>query len=251
MASILLLRSRSSTVFIHLTDDSLTVGRCSHEIWLSLDANRSIAVSTVAVCSVHLPNVLSVVVVITRVVRVSVRMVVDIGRRALTRESLGRIVTEGAVKPVSIERTIARGSGRRILRGTIAGVGRGERSIRPGTCGILVPSDLVWTVRRLLLSLLVALEAGKAFVLSNLLLAPDLVGLVLIGLAWRANEVGLDGGDQGCDSLTIGHGLGNLLAVHPVAPAIQPRVVILAALQVNIEVPVDATEPLSLQFIQL
>lgn len=251
MTSIFLLRSRSSTLFIHLTDDSLSIGRCRHEVWLGLDTYWSVAVGTVTVRSVHLPNVLSVVIVVTRVVGLSMRMVVDVGCGALAREPLVRIVAKGAIEPVTVKLAVTRGSRGRVLGGTITGIRWCEWSVRPGPCGVLVPRNLVRAVCRLLLNLFVALEARKAFVLSNLLLAPDLVGLILIGLAGRANEVGLYGCDQGCDPLAIGHRLSNLLAVHPVAPTVQPCIVILTALQINVEVPVNATEPFSLKLIQL
>lgn len=102
-----------------------------------------------------------------------------------------------------------------------------------------------------MLDLLVALQARETLVLSNLLLTPDFIRLVLVRLAGRANKVGLDGSDQGSDPLAVGHRLGHLLAVHPVTPAVQPRVVIFAALQVDVEVPVNATKPVRLELVQL
>lgn len=90
------------------------------------------------------------------------------------------------------------------------------------------------------------LHAGKALVLSNLLLVPKAVSL-----AARASEVGLDGGDEAGQSLPAGQGLCHLLASHPLGPIIHPRIVVLAALQVDVEAPSDAHEPLSLQLVQL
>lgn len=121
ITSILLLRSRPSKVVIHLTNNSLAIGRCRHEVWLSFDADRSVTVGTIALSNIHLPDILPVVVVITGVVRVSVRVMVNVGRRTLTRESLIRTVSsKGAVEPVTVQLAVARSSGRRILWSAVA-----------------------------------------------------------------------------------------------------------------------------------
>lgn len=227
------------------TQDSLAVGRGRHEVVLVLHAHRACAVSTRAVCHVVVPDVLAVV-VIARVLGVAA-VVVDVVSRVLSRVSLSlSVIGERTVEPVAIELTIAGRRRGRIFRCAIARIGRCEWSTRPRAGRVLVPTNLLRPVSCLLLGLLRALHARKALILGNLLLVPQGVGLVA-----RTSKVGVDGGHKGCEPLAAGEGLGHLLAAHPLAPVVQPGVVVLASLQVDVEVPTDAHEPLCLQLVQL
>lgn len=64
-------------------------------------------------------------------------------------------------------------------------------------------------------------------------------------------DVGLDWWDEGGQSLSAGLGLLSLLVLLPLLPAVEPRVVILALIQVDIEAPVDCTKPLVFQRVKL
>lgn len=227
------------------TQDSLAVSYSRHEVVLVLHAHRARAVSTRALCHVVVPDVLAVVVE-ARVLGVAA-VVIDVVGRVLSRVSLSlSVIGERAVEPVAIELTVTGRRRGRIFRCAITRVGRGEWSTRPRTGRILVPTNLLRAVSCLLLSLLRALHARKALILGNLLLVPQGVSLVA-----RTSEVGVDGGHKSCEPLAAGKGLGHLLATHPLAPVVQPGVVVLASLQVDVEVPPDAHEPLCLQLIQL
>lgn len=94
-----------------LAKDSLAVGRRRHEVRLVLQAGGASAVRTGTLRSVHLPNVLAIVVV-ARVVRVTGRLgVVDVVSRVLTRETLRLgIIGESPIDPIAIELTVARSS---------------------------------------------------------------------------------------------------------------------------------------------
>lgn len=246
--SILFLRYRLPQIFVNLTHDSLTVGRSREEVWLRSGAGVFVAGAAVAFVGLHFPSDWHVA--DTRIMQGVVRLVVHVGRRALSHVSLAWPIAEGTRKGIAAQGSIARDSRHEVLGSAVARVGRREWRVGPATGGVPVPDVVVWVVRWLLLCLVVALEARKTFVLSNLLLAPDLVGLVLVGLGGRAGEVGLNGGDKGSGPLAVRHCLGHLLAVHPIVPAVQPRVVVFAALQVDVEVPLDVAEPLRLQLVQ-
>ena len=70
-------------------------------------------------------------------------------------------------------------------------------------------------------------------------------------LVARADEVSVDRRDQGGKPIPAGLSLSPLLVLEPFLPVLQPGVVILALVQVDVEAPIYSTQPLIFQSIQL
>ena len=64
-------------------------------------------------------------------------------------------------------------------------------------------------------------------------------------------DVGLDWWDEGGQSLSAGLSLLSLLVLLPLLPAVQPSIIVLAPVQIDIEAPTDRTEPFLLQGVEL
>lgn len=198
------------------------------EVGLRFAVNRANTVRAVAIRDAMLPNARAVVVV-SRVVAMSSRI-----EHAVSRVLSHRSLSVYAVACSAIEEvTVVLGVGRRgtihILRRPIPRVRwRQGCSTRPTRGLVLIPDGLVWSVSRLL-NMLAALHARQTLVLCNLLLVPGGVGRMgarlNVGLNWR---------NKGRESLPAGLGLLSLLVLQPFLPAVQPRIVVLALVQVDI-----------------
>lgn len=239
--------------------DCLAVDVSHAEIGGRLVLSRSHAVGTGTVSSIGVPNVVVVAIVssvcrdwVPRAVMVCgagsgllVRSLSRIGsRRKAPREP---VVVLGVVAGCGIDR------GRvEILGCAITRIGRCERHVAwgliggPATHASSVPSvlDRRAALRRQLAPLQV--QALKTLILGNLLLMPRGIA----GSGARVN-VRVDPETGRHQAFPRSLSLLPLLGGLPLLPALEPGAVVLAPIQIDVEIPVDCSQPLVLKRVQL
>lgn len=152
--------------------------------------------------------------------------------------------TDGPVEPLGVVRVHRSRRGVDILRCSISGIGwRQRRRVRPGSL-VAVPADMITTVRRCGSSLVSLCRV--ALKLGDLLLIPGGVEACVMG----ACDICIDGRNKSCQALAADLGLLSLLRLEPFLPVCQPRLVVLALIEINVKAPVDGREPLVFQSVQ-
>jgi hypothetical protein len=157
------------------------------------------------------------------------------------------VVASALLVPVAVLRSSLRkpfiivSIGRRgrhsVVRRAITGVGRRERS---GPL-VVAPSSIARAIVR-------AVRLGRvvALVLDKLVLV---VGLGRVTAAVVSRNIGVDGRDHRSGSLAIGLGLA-LLQLLPLTPVLEPGLVVLAAVEVDVKAPAHRLDPIKLKCVE-
>lgn len=135
---------------------------------------------------------------------------------------------------------VARRGRHRVVGSAIARVRRCEGS----TPGVVGPASLARAV-----GLLLGLHSLVPLILGNLLLEVTRVGGGTVTAV--SGQFGVDGRDQRSESLAADLGSLSLLHILPFAPVVEPSLVVLAKVEVDIEAPAHGLNPVELQSVEL
>lgn len=134
---------------------------------------------------------------------------------------------------------IARRGRHGVVGSAIARVGGSEGC----TPGVVSPVGITGAV-----GVLLGLHGLVTLVLCDLLLQVTRVRRSAVAAVSR--ELGVDGGDKRSESLTADLGSLSLLHVLPLAPVLEPSLVVLAKIKVDIETPAHGFDPVELQSVE-
>lgn len=226
-------KGKKGKSFQTLTHDGLAISM-GHEIRRllhGLDTSRATALTN---------TVLPTTVVVVRVVRCIRRLTVGVKRIVSRRLGVSAAVLSCGLSEPLVVASVARGGRHGVLGSAIARI-RGSKRRVPRVVG---PGGLARAV-----GVLLGLHGLVALVLCDLSLNVARVRRAAVAVV--PGQVGIDGRDQSSQALAARLGGSSLLHLLPLTPVVEPGLIVLAFIKVDVEAPVHGRKPIILQSVQL
>lgn len=177
---------------------------------------------------------------LVRVVGCIGRWAVGIKRIVSWRLGVAAAVLSGGLSEPFIVASVARSCRCGVLGSTVSRIRRSKRRI-PRVVG---PRRLTRAV-----GMLLCLHSLVTFILCDLSL--DVARVRRAAVAVVPGQIGINGGNQRSQTLSVGLSGLSLLHLLPLAPVVKPGLVVLAVIKVDVESPAHGLKPIILQSVQL